>query len=444
MSKKIISLLLVFLMVFFTTVYVSGADVDSLKEKQKKLEGQSAEYERILKDTEKDIEKEEEHNKALVNKINTVNEEIRVSQQRIHELDGDIAQKAIDVRNANKEIEDNMDKLRERVKTIYMAGDVSTLEIILGAKDFSDFLDKMQLIKAVATYDNNIIEETKGILKEVSKQKEELEDSRVELEDVKEKLDARQKEYQDLLKDNQEVLSSLYNKSDDAVSLIDQYDQDIYNVEGEIKDYYDEQERIAARKKQEEEAAAKKEAAKKKENSSSGSGSSSSGSGNSSGSNTGGSTGGSSSGSGSTTPPSSSGYIWPCPGFYYLSSGWSDDRGSYYHGGIDIAGGGIMWTNVVSASSGVVVTAYNSCSHNYSKNYSCGCGGGYGNYVWLDHGNGRATVYAHMSSVTVSQGQSVSAGQLLGYVGTTGYSTGPHLHYETRLYGERYNPMTEY
>ena len=103
-----------------------------------------------------------------------------------------------------------------------------------------------------------------------------------------------------------------------------------------------------------------------------------------------------------------------------------------------------MWSNVLASASGTVVIASNTCSHNYGKYYSCGCGGGYGNYVWIDHGNGKATVYAHLSDLTVSEGDYVSAGQLIGYVGSTGHSTGPHLHYETRYYGERYNPMTEF
>ena len=158
----------------------------------------------------------------------------------------------------------------------------------------------------------------------------------------------------------------------------------------------------------------------------------------------GGSSGGSSGDSGYTPPSSSGGYVWPCPGFYYLSSEWNEDRYTYNHGAIDIAGGGIMGATVVAADSGTVISSNSSCVHNWGKSGSCGCGGGYGNYVWIDHGNGKATVYAHLSSVSVSTGQYVSQGQVLGYVGSTGESTGPHLHFECRYYGEKYNPMTEF
>ena len=81
---------------------------------------------------------------------------------------------------------------------------------------------------------------------------------------------------------------------------------------------------------------------------------------------------------------------------------------------------------------------------NAGKSYSCGCGGGYGNYVMISHAEGKMTVYGHLTSLTVSTGQTVSRGQVIGYVGSTGNSTGPHLHYECRLNGVRYNPMSEY
>lgn len=116
----------------------------------------------------------------------------------------------------------------------------------------------------------------------------------------------------------------------------------------------------------------------------------------------------------------------------------------YNHGGIDIAGAGIMGTPVVAAADGTVVATNSSCTHNWGKSYSCGCGGGYGNYVMISHAGGKMTVYGHLTSLTVSSGQSVSRGQVIGYVGSTGNSTGPHLHYECRLNGVRYNPMSEY
>ena len=131
------------------------------------------------------------------------------------------------------------------------------------------------------------------------------------------------------------------------------------------------------------------------------------------------------------------------PGFYYISYGvgW---RWGAYHKGIDIYSPNIRGAKICAAADGTVIRVVNGCPHDYGKNYSCGCGGGYGNYVMIDHGGGKISIYGHLSGLTVSAGQRVAAGQLIGYVGSTGYSTGPHLHFETRYNGTRYDPLREY
>ena len=111
------------------------------------------------------------------------------------------------------------------------------------------------------------------------------------------------------------------------------------------------------------------------------------------------------------------------------------------HKGIDISDGGIEGQPVVASRSGTVTRADNACSHNYPKNSSCGCGGGYGNRVEISHGDGTSTLYGHMLSITVSVGQTVNQGDIIGYVGCTGYSTGTHLHFEIKQNGVQVDPM---
>lgn len=114
---------------------------------------------------------------------------------------------------------------------------------------------------------------------------------------------------------------------------------------------------------------------------------------------------------------------------------------SSVHKGIDISGGAACYSNVIIASKSGTVTASNdSCPTNGS--YGNKCGGGYGNYVIIDHGDGTSTVYAHMSSgsVVVDVGDTVSQGQKIGIMGSSGSSTGCHLHFEVRLNGTRVNP----
>ena len=128
---------------------------------------------------------------------------------------------------------------------------------------------------------------------------------------------------------------------------------------------------------------------------------------------------------------------WPCPGHYYISSGFGSRWGTT-HKGIDIAQN--QGAAVVASRSGTVIKANSSCTHNYGKSGNC-CGNGYGNYVILQHDDATySTLYGHMASITVSVGEYVSKGQTIGYVGSTGWSTGYHLHFEVRKNGTPVNP----
>lgn len=109
------------------------------------------------------------------------------------------------------------------------------------------------------------------------------------------------------------------------------------------------------------------------------------------------------------------------------------------HYGTDFGVG--MGTSVKASKSGTVTIAAAPCSHNYGKGGNCGCSGGYGNYVKINHGDGTETLYAHLTSLSVSAGQSVSQGQEIGKSGSTGWSTGPHLHFEIRINGSAKNAM---
>ncbi|MEA5050533.1 MAG: peptidoglycan DD-metalloendopeptidase family protein [Oscillospiraceae bacterium] len=124
-------------------------------------------------------------------------------------------------------------------------------------------------------------------------------------------------------------------------------------------------------------------------------------------------------------------YTWPVPGYSRISSGFGYRwlYGVYgFHGGIDICGSNIYGKPIIASDTGQVRTA------TYSSY-------GYGNYVIIDHGGNNWTVYGHMSSIAVSSGEWVSQGQVIGYVGSTGNSTGPHLHFEIRINGTKVNPL---
>jgi peptidoglycan LD-endopeptidase LytH len=126
------------------------------------------------------------------------------------------------------------------------------------------------------------------------------------------------------------------------------------------------------------------------------------------------------------------GAAWPVPGTMGITSPFGPRTdpvygGMAFHDGIDIAGAGVNGKPVVSFSDGVVTTA--------------AVVGSYGNAVIIDHGNGTSTISAHLSSIDVKVGQKVKAGQMIGRVGTTGKSTGPHLHFGLKVQGQWVNPL---
>ena len=153
--------------------------------------------------------------------------------------------------------------------------------------------------------------------------------------------------------------------------------------------------------------------------------------------------GGSSGGGGGYSAPSQidagDGWTWPIPGCYTITGGYGEGRSYESHGGTDI--GAPIGTPIYAANSGTVIGSSNDCTHSSAGVGACNHGGGYGNHVWIQHDNGYQTIYGHMINTAVSTGEYVSKGQLIGYSGSTGWSTGPHLHFELRINGVRSNPM---
>lgn len=409
---------------------VSAEDsISDLEQQLQQLEQENEKYQKILDDTKSDIAEKEEYKSALVSKVQVLDEKIAVTREKISSLNDDIKEKQDAYDKGLSEVEDQFDALANRLRILYMSGNATDLEIIFGAKDFSDLIDKMELVKSLANSDKELISEIQTKLDELSTKKEALEADKKDLETQQASLKSDQDEFNKLISDNDEILKNLYASNSEAQNSLESAALQSDEIEAKISQYY------AAQK------AAAEHAAQVSQSSSSSGSSSSSSSSSSSGSS---SSGSSSSGSSSVIVPSGSGFAWPTPGFVSRSSEWFEDREVYNHGGIDIAGAGIMGTPVVAAADGTVVATNSSCTHNWGKSYSCGCGGGYGNYVMISHAGGKMTVYGHLTSLTVSSGQTVSRGQVIGYVGSTGNSTGPHLHYECRLNGVRYNPMSEY
>ena len=412
MKKEIISAILALTVVGGTfaigakvqpSTVVAQDSISELEQRQAELRQKSEQYQKELEKNNSKIAKTKKYQKTLLNRIDAVNDEIVVSQEKITTLNNQISAKTKKIKKLNSDISSRTNTLRKRIKTIYMSGDVSSLEIILGAKDFSDFLDKVELVRNVSNFDEKLISD----------------------------IETEQADLQSVVDENSKVLNTLYTRNKKQEAAIKANNGALNGIDDQIQSYYEEQ--------------AKKAAAKaRKNNSNNGSNGSNGGSNNGSNNNGGSNSGGNNSGGYTPVTPSGSGYTWPVPGHTALSSVFGEDRGTYGHGAIDISDGSIMGATVVAADSGTVVVSNNSCTHNWGKSGSCGCGGGYGNYVWIDHGNGKCTIYGHLTRAVVSQGSHVSKGQVIGYVGSTGWSSGPHLHFECRINGTKYDPMSEF
>lgn len=283
--------------------------------------------------------------------------------------------------------------LNRRVRAIYMHGQLNYLEVILGANSFSDFANRVELLKRIIRSDYNLI-------LEIQKQKAAIEAKKAQLEEDKRQLDAlaaeaekTQKEIAAKKAEQQKVLDAA--KSNKAAAA--QMEQDLNAQLASVRNLI--QQRLAA-------AEAARQAAQQAAESDNGGGG----------------------GSDDNYVQGTGAMSWPCSGPITSPFGYRTHPifgTTIFHAGIDI--GVDYGTPIHAADSGVVV---------YSGWIS-----GYGNAVIIDHGGGVSTLYGHNQSLAVSEGQSVSKGSVVAYAGSTGNSTGPHCHFEVDVNGSPVNPM---
>lgn len=390
-----------------------------------------AQYETQLAGLKKQQNKEEEYQSTLTLQINSLNQQLSAYQIEVDELSARVTEKETGISNLNdqvlgleqdieqknteidqKEAEKNETalKLVERMRQDYKAGQTSVLNLLLSSSDFGQFLSSIEYIQRIAAHDKNLeavlldqIEQIEVAKKEVERdvveltaQKAEMETALAELQSQKDEMVATQTN----LKNTASSIQTKLEESKQESSKLDSAAANAADSLQEAKEGYEDA--TAAIQK------ALAEAAAAASSSSAGNNGSSSDSG-----------GGGSNGEGGN----SSGWAWPISTSYKITSGYGPrNYGTGYHYGVDFASP--AGTPIYASMSGtVIVSTYGAIGSGY---------GGYGNVVVVSHPNGHLTLYAHMSSRAVSVGQSVSQGQTLGYVGTTGDSTGNHLHFEVR------------
>lgn len=383
------------LMAVVTAVTVTGGPIgrisasadtlDDLQSKYNALEQKQEALKNSLDAAQEKIDEQQKKQDKLEEKISLTQQQISVLNSQISKASAEIEKNEKEIAEKQKEIKATYKLFKERVKASYMSSDPSMLGVLLGAENLSDFIMRTELIRRVSQYDKQIVTKLKKDQKALESAKKELEKDKQTLQSAKDKLTAKQAD-----------LNSAYSKSEAAMQTLEK-DQQMY------KENKEEIERQMAQAEKEIQAAI---AAAQK------------------------SGGGSGGGSGKYTGGR---FTWPCPGYTNITCGYGwrtwDDGSSEFHKGIDISSGGIYGASIVAAASGTVLIA-----QNYNSN-------GYGCYVVIDHGGGLSTLYGHASTVVASPGQKVKKGDVIAKVGSTGWSTGPHLHFEVRKNGQHTDPM---
>ena len=353
---------------------VKAASVSEYQQYIKDLEAEQKEIQAEIDRLNSDKADQNSVKRALQRKIDNLKSQINACNRQISDLDSQIVQCEEDIKTKNQQLEDTKYTFRQRLRAIYMSGGISAsaLAVFLDAENLEELLTKTELTNSISAYDSAIMNNIINDMKAIEQSKVKINELKAEQESLKVVINGKKKE---LDADMKKINSEISNLNSEIGDLKDQVEK----LESAIEEYED--------------------AIKNAQHV----------------------------GSNQTHDGE---FLWPCPGHYNISSkyGYRIHPISHkrkFHKGIDIAGGNIKGKPIIAAADGIVSLAtYNS--------------GGYGYYVMINHGrsddgNYYNTLYAHMTKYIVKSGQYVKKGQTIGYVGTSGASTGYHLHFEVRV-----------
>lgn len=423
------------------------------------IEQEKADNIREIEEIEKKIEKlqkisdtEAEYQEAIQDKIDLQNENLQLVNEKLEDLHKKIksnkekiSQLEIDIKNKQKDIDKGMEEFKARLRAMYVSGNDSLASALVGATDFYDMLSKLELISQVSKHDNELIESLKTQLHQLQESQAQLDIEQSELNsNIKEQEDNR-KEFQEAIDELQTIFNDSKEAQDAAKLELASKQRSKEAIEADNKAKDDEIEIIKdaiARQNEKNNNSQTNNSSPNTSDDNDYNNDNDSSSDNNSNDDYNDDNDNDNSDNDTNDEPSGPSYsggalAWPVPSSYGVTSEFGYRWGTN-HNGIDIAGS--SGATITAAEGGTVILVSSGCTHNYPKDGSCGCGGGYGNYVLIDHGNGISTLYGHCTSVFVSSGQYVSRGESIASVGTTGFSTGNHCHFEVRVNGSATNP----
>lgn len=414
----------------------SAKTIAELQEERKANETKINQLQEEIDALEGNKNAEEEFQAVLYEQIEVIQKNIELLNKELESIDADIQaaenniafldQSIIDQQAA---IDEKIEVFKKRLCTMYVTGNDNLATVVVGTSSFYDMLSRVEMVNRIASYDEELINDILGEIEEMEQSKKDLESEKLTLEmrldDQKKRKEEKDAEMDVLYEKMQQTQAEIdriqmeqQRLEDNKAELAAMNEEFDAQIQAEIQRQAEEAQRAYEARIAAEQAAAQQAAQQ------------------------GG--GGSSAPSFSNPPyvpaPSASGFAWPAPGFCYISSGYGYRWGTI-HRGIDVGDANIHGGAACASKAGTVISVYNSCPHDYAKDYSCGCGGGYGNHVVIAHDGTYSTLYGHLASACVSVGQEVSQGQVIGYIGSSGWSTGAHLHFEVRVNGVAQDPQ---
>lgn len=379
MKKFISKILLIILIIGLILPNMAMADVKKEQNKLNNLNKNIKNVQERLKDSKGEKQETKSELEKLEQQLEDANNNLEKTKADLATTNRSLDKAKDELSNAEEAMKNQNITLNERIRVMYKNGNIGYLEVLLEAESFSDLISRIDMIRTIMEYDFELLNTLEEKKKEVEDKKLEIEKEQQRILTLKNKLESKAREVKSLQVSRENKIRSI--------------DNEIAAFEKEMKHL----EEDAAKVKQIIQAA---QAAAKKNNPG---------------------------GSGQYTGGM---LLWPVPGKTRITSPYGmrlhPIQNIYkMHTGIDIGAG--MGTPVVAPADGVVSFA--------------GYLGGYGYVVIIDIGGGLSTLSAHHSSLKVSGGQSVKRGQTVALVGSTGASTGPHVHFEVRKNGNHTNPL---
>ena len=379
MKKKIIEIIgiIISIIIIFQNIAYATSSKSSLQNQQSDIENEQKEIKANKSETMKSVE-------DLIYQISDVENEIDDLKSQVKDLQAQIKVTEKSIEQKEEEYNKQKELLDARVIALYKNGENSYLEIFLSSSSLKDFLSKYYYAEALMNADKEFMQKVTDEKKEIEATKAELEKNKSALDDALSQQRIKQNSLERLKNEKQTYVAQLTAEEKENQQEIEKFEEDKRKIQAELK-------RIA-----------EEEAKKNTTNIS--------------------------------QKPSASGYIFPVQGLSKSNINNKTYPSYKGHTGVDV-NIGVSGKSVVAVKDGKVVISEARISN--GKYYS------YGEYIVISHGDGTMTLYAHMlaNSRKVKVGDKVKQGQVIGTVGSTGNSTGTHLHFEVRVGGSPVNPL---